>query len=458
MSSPLPTVAKHAAKDPEYVVMHVVVQETAKPLVGPQVLDNMQSQVTTPGLSRPTRAIVVLLEPLRSLFSQDVRKSLQSLRARAPDVKVSVLPYVSRLRVARNASFLAPYVKRQTRGLPVVFHCRNERAVEWANALSGHLGRTAIVADIRGAWPEELLFAKGRSDSLPAQSSTTSEYEDATRNLITALGASHRATTVSDGMSEWLARLGVARAKMSYVPCCVRKVTYDERTREDMRAQLGLSANLVLVYAGVVNRFQYLTDGLGDFVARALRLNATVHFMAITPDRSNMLDLLARAGVDDARTSIIQLPQEQVSRYLMAADAGLILGRPSVLKTVAQPVKFGEYVAAGLPIVASRGSLGVDSLVTKYQAGILLNYAEGTWSEDEIRRALDTLVAGRGTLRTGALMLCREHLLWDAYVSALREAYIDALAMAKVGRTCLPALPRLSSSRIYRWPPQSHEN
>jgi len=238
-------------------------------------------------------------------------------------------------------------------------------------------------------------------------------------------------------MREWLAGLGVARTRMSYIPCCVQKITYDERTREQMREELGLSHNLVLVYAGVANRFQYLTDGLGEFVARALEVNATVHFMAITPDRRNMSALLTDAGVDPARTSIFHLPQERVTNYLMAADAGLILGKPGILKTVVQPVKFAEYLAAGVPVIASRGTLGIDRLISGYQAGTLVDYAQGEWSRDEIRCALDTVHTAHDTLHNGALTLCREHLLWSRYASVQREAYVDALAMARFGATCL---------------------
>lgn len=425
-----------AAKESQYVVIHVVVQETTKPLVGPQVLDNMESQLTTPGPARPTRVIVVLLEPFRFLFNRDVRRAVRSLRARAPGVKVSLLPYVSRLSVTRNASFLAHFVKTVARDLPVVFHCRGERAIEWARALSQHAGRAAIIADIRGPWPEEQLFAQSRSDK-SAQVSSRLDYERATSNLVAALGASQRATTVSDGMREWLAALGVERMKMSYVPCCVQKITYEEPTREQMRDRLGLSRNLVLVYAGVANRFQYLTDGLGEFVARAMEVNATVHFMALTPDRRNMETLLTDAGVDSVRTSILHLPQNQVANYLMVADAGLILGKPGILKAVVQPVKFAEYLAAGVPVIASRGTLGIDKLLIGYRAGILVDYPQGEWSQEEIGRALDTLRSTRDTLRCGALTLCREHLLWDRYTNAQREAYVDALAMARSGATCL---------------------
>ncbi len=224
---------------------------------------------------------------------------------------------------------------------------------------------------------------------------------------------------------------------MSYVPCCVQKVTYDARTREQMRDKLGLSRNFVLVYAGVADRFQYLTDGLGEFVARALEVNALVHFMAITPDRRNMAALLTDAGVDPARTSIFHLPQERVATHLMAADAGLILGKPGVLKTVVQPVKFGEYLAAGLPVIASRGTLGIDRLLIEYRAGTLVDYPQEEWSQDEVRRALDTVSTARDSLHSGALTLCREHFLWDRYASVQREAYVDALAIARFGATCL---------------------
>ncbi|HEX5179664.1 MAG TPA: glycosyltransferase [Gemmatimonadaceae bacterium] len=439
VESPVRINAGRPAKDGEYIVVHVVVQETTKPLVGPQVLDHMQSQATTPGSSRPTRVIVLLLEPLRRVFKPEVKRAVRSLKARAPGVTVVLLPYVSRLTVAKNASFLARLVKRWANGRPVVFHCRGERAVGWAHALSQHFGHTGIIADVRGPWPEELLFARSRQAFHSAQAANNRDYEHATRNLLAALSLSQRAATVSDGMCEWLAALGVAPTKLDCVPCCVRNVVYDEDAREQMRDRLGISRDLVLAYVGVVNRFQYLTEGLGEFVALAMQGNPTVRFMAITPDQRDMSTLLRDAGVDLTRIFIFHLPQELVASHLMAADAGLILGKPGVLKSVVQPVKFGEYLAAGLPVIASRGSLGIDRLVTAYQAGILVDYTKENWSNDEVQRALDTVSATRNTLRMGALALCRDHLLWERYASAQREAYVDALTMAKTRATCMRA-------------------
>jgi len=282
-----------------------------------------------------------------------------------------------------------------------------------------------------------MLYARGARSLAGADDDVVAAYRRAVRALNSKLAMSHHAVTVSDGMCDWLFDNGVSKECLTYVPCCVTGVTHDSAVRQEMRDRLGLSRKFVLAYSGVVNRFQYLTEGLGAFLRLATIADEDVHILSLTPDIENMSALLAASGVDGRRSSIFHVPQRLVASYLSAADAGLILGRPGALKSVTQPVKFGEYVAAGLPIVASRGARGMDALIEKYGAGILVDYDGDRWAPEEVARALRLVQTDGEKLRQGALTLCREHLVWTRYIDDVRRAYRGALATADANRSCL---------------------
>lgn len=419
-----------------YSVVHLVVQEVAKPLVGPQVLDHMQSLVASGHASQPARIMVALLEPARAAFRNEVRKAARSLKSRAPDVKVAVVPYVSRLSLRQNAAVFGHYLKSWSRQQRVVFHCRGERATTWAHALSPFFDRPGILADIRGPWPEEILFAGGETSYVEAATDNQRDYDVAMLQLRNALAEAHHVTTVSVGMRDWLATLGVGRDRITYVPCCTKSISFDDSARDASRSRLGLSDKLVLVYSGGVSQYQYLTEGMADFVRQMMRLEPSVHLLAVTPDVSKMIQMLNTAGVDARRTTVLCVSQEEVSRTIMAGDAGLIFGKRGTLKSVVQPVKFAEYLAAGLPVIVSRGSRGMDPLIETYDAGILVEYSEARWRKVEIERIIQTLRQERETLREGALKLCREHFLWARYADSMRAAYVNTLEAASANARC----------------------
>lgn len=74
-----------------HAVVHLVVQEAGKPLIGPQVIDHMHCQATAEGEGRPTRVIVGLLEPARAAVRRRMVERVKALQKRAPNVRVPLL-------------------------------------------------------------------------------------------------------------------------------------------------------------------------------------------------------------------------------------------------------------------------------------------------------------------------------------------------------------------------------
>lgn len=415
-----------------YVVVHLVVQETTKPLVESQVLDHMEWQASANGSQRPSKVVAAFLEPVRIAIARSLRSHVASLRRRAPSVRLAVWPYFSRLSIRMNTILLAPRLRRYTKGQRIVFHCRGERAVEWAVAFGRHFKGSGIVADIRGPWPDEMLFARGIDDPATAAGEAAREYRVALDRLRQALGAADVVTTVSMGMREWIAGLGVELERVLYVPCCVWGVTFDERRRSEARRELGIDGKLVLAYTGSVSRFQYLVEGLTMLVAEAMKQSETVHLLALTPHLAEMKALLDCGGIDRNRVTLLHVKQPDVARYLVAADAGLLLGGAKRLKAIVQPVKLGEYLAAGLPVVLTRGAVHVDRMIEEYGAGIAVDLPRqgGPALSHTVRRILSEIQQRGPSMRAGALALCQSEFLWSRYTDSVRDGYRRALALA----------------------------
>jgi glycosyltransferase involved in cell wall biosynthesis len=350
-------------------------------------------------------------------------------------VRVTVLPYVSRIRVAVNAWLLARRIRKLTNGLPVVLHCRGEAAVEWAAALAPRLGHAAILADIRGIWPDEMLLARGYEQLSQADDKSRRDHQVAMDHLKNALRRAHAVIAVSDALAGWVEDLGVWRGEIGRVPCCVSRVRFSQAERDARRAALGVSDRIVLSYLGGIASYQHIEDGLAPFVRLARQLNDRIHLLCITKDPERMRTLLHAGGIPAECTTVIRVPQAHVPDHLCVADAGLLLRAASDVNRVSMPVKVGEYLSCGVPLIVSRFSGWVDELVGSREAGIVIDWfgMDPSIQAREVARVIEAVERHGTRLREGALALCADRFLWSGYTGELRRAYVRALAVAEGG-------------------------
>lgn len=416
-----------------YVVMHLVAGESMKDLIGSQVIDHMVTQATCPGEDAPLSVTVGLLEPARVVVRPTFRRRHRELNQRAGNaVKVQAMPFISRFGVPFNARRLAGRIRATSGGHPLVLHCRTESAVRWAAAMRPYCAQAAIVADIRGIWAEEWLFAQGVDGPTQATDSQRAGYDSAMRELDYALDASDEVTCVSGTMSSWLQANCTPRVKPTVVPCCVRRITFDPERRAAMRRELGFGDELVLAYAGTVTRYQHVEDGIMPFLAAAMASEPRVRFLCVTTAPDHFNELLARHRLAN-RSVVMRVPQPLVADYLSAADAGLLLRADSRMNRVSMPVKLGEYLASGLPVVASRVPGWIDEIVTSNGAGISVRCFGVTADvlREDATFAVRKLLERAPLLRERAIELCQREFLWTAHVPRMRGVYTHALEAAR---------------------------
>jgi glycosyltransferase involved in cell wall biosynthesis len=159
------------------------------------------------------------------------------------------------------------------------------------------------------------------------------------------------------------------------IPCCADTDRIDAARdeRATVRAELGLSDRPVLVYVGKFGG-RYLAREMVDFLAVARDELPGLAFLVLTQvDRAVITAELDRRQIPDDDYRITRVPAQAVGRYLAAADFGLAFVRPLFSEIAASPTKIGEYLAAGLPVVAPRGVGDLDRLLDDSGAGVLVD-------------------------------------------------------------------------------------
>jgi glycosyltransferase involved in cell wall biosynthesis len=341
-----------------------------------------------------------------------------------------MLPVVGRMSRAANAGMLAFAIRRIVGARPIVFHCRGEAAALWATAMRTHLPNSGSVVDIRGASPEEILFEHGFDGLAGADAAALRHYETSTRQLRRVLDDAGAILTVSDTLAHWLTAFTDDEKPIEVVPCCVSACVYDEGKRRAARERLGVNDKLVLSYVGTMSGYQHVTDGALKFVADALATNGSVHLLALTNEPSKLQVAARKLGIPDECTTIRRVAQEEVPAYLMASDAGLLIRQPSRMNRVSMPVKVGEYLSCGVPVVLSRMDGWVDDLIRDGGAGIAIDWFRVTNEQraSSVRHVLSMLTTQGKQLRDNAALLCRERFVWPRYTDTVRQAYARSLA------------------------------
>ena len=112
------------------------------------------------------------------------------------------------------------------------------------------------------------------------------------------------------------------------------------------------------------------------------KCNQNVKILLLTKDTSVVEKYLLQ--YPDLRSRIISLyvNNNEVFKYLNAADFGILFRENTIMNNVASPTKFAEYMLCGLPVIISEGVGDYSSYVIEKGVGFLLNESELKFPEE----------------------------------------------------------------------------
>lgn len=289
-------------------------------------------------------------------------------RLRASGIEWHTLPYhkhtlLKPFDILRGAVRAASIARREKIAL---FHGRSHAATA-IGVLAKKIAGGKVIFDIRGYLADEYVdHGTWRAGGLLYRITKMAErwlYRAADGFVV--LTESARATVPAGDRP------------IEVIPTCIdpQRFTGDER--------ISISTDRpIFVYAGVLGGY-YLIDEMAALIA-----NADAFGLVLTQGpTAAMSEALERAGVREYR--VLQVVPDDVPKYLRAADVGLLLIRRSYARQAMSPTKFAEYLAAGLPVIATTGIGDLDTVIPEARVGALLRdgeYREALRAIEELRR------------------------------------------------------------------------
>ncbi len=169
------------------------------------------------------------------------------------------------------------------------------------------------------------------------------------------------------------------------------------------RKELNYSQNdIVFVYAGSLGN-QYGWNEMMSIFEKFSFYNINARFLILTGDKQ-----FAHTNLKDTQKNLITIlsvPFAKVSYYLNSADYAFAIREPKNSMRGVSPIKLGEYLLIGLPVIASAGIGDTEQILKKISdSHILLNN-----SSQEIDKAVNFLIQNKKVDRNDIRSIAVQH-------------------------------------------------
>ena len=158
------------------------------------------------------------------------------------------------------------------------------------------------------------------------------------------------------------------------IPCCVsvERFVREAGQRQAERLRRGWDGRRVLAYVGNLGAW-YLMEEMARFFRIARQEDSRFFLQVLTQSEAHpMRRALEAAGVPVDAYDIGRVEPAEIPLALSAADAGISFRVTSRGSLGVSPAKVAEYLAAGLPVISTRGIGDCDGILARSNLGVVL--------------------------------------------------------------------------------------
>ncbi|WP_297337026.1 hypothetical protein [Algoriphagus sp.] len=401
-----------------YNLVHVLsYQEYRTPLVRVQLFEQAAIQQSIKGEDSPRVVEVWIVVPFRVYWDSYFNSYLKDLRITFPSLPIRILGGADRLANFPQTQLMF-YFRKSLGQSPVIFHFRGDDLISQFLKIKSNYPQDRFVADIRGLWPAEFLLNKNKvvfnEKELLTDPSAALLVSQMNQNLNYADGLS----TVSAELGRVIKKLSGFEKNSWTVPCAIPENSISTNTSKNSSDQL------LIGYLGGTAPYQHLPDLVLPFMDCLIRLNSQVKLRFITHQPDELRKIISRFAWEEEKFEIFSVDQKLVQNYLKDVDLGLLIRKRNLVNQVAQPVKVGEYLAAGVPVLAQTDLSG---LSISDHPGILEKEFEGNPMEKIAEEILSWLSTTSRNQRSLLAVESAKKLTWEQMISRHRYHYHQIL-------------------------------
>lgn len=271
-----------------------------------------------------------------------------------------------------------------------LIHCRS-----YISALAGQWMKkqfgVPFVFDMRGFWADERVDGGLWKLSNPLYKRVYGYFKRKEKQF---LEQSDAVVSLTHCAAEEIGKWDLSQhTSIDVIPCCVdtdlfTPGLFNSPEQKELKQKLDISDEAcVLGYVGSLGTWYQLPEMLQFFkVWKTRKLNSKMLFVTTEP-AAMIFEEAARQGLDAEDLRIVSAGRKEVPLYLSIMDFGLFFLKQAYSKKASSPVKQGELMAMGIPVICNAGVGDSDRIVTQYQAGVLVE----DYNEQAFNKAIDSV-------------------------------------------------------------------
>ncbi|MEO5999782.1 MAG: glycosyltransferase [Ferruginibacter sp.] len=191
-----------------------------------------------------------------------------------------------------------------------------------------------------------------------------------------------------------------------------------ESQKEALKKELNISKDdFIISYLGSIGGW-YLTDEMMQFCKMLSNKIPATKLLFISPHRHDDIRAAAvKYGIAADKIVIQKAGRQQVPMLLSLSHYSVFFIKPCYSKQSSSPTKHGEIMAMGIPLITNSGVGDVETIVTRYNSGIVIE----DFNEKEFENAIQKIASGQdydhGYIRQGAAAFYALDSAIEKYIS-----------------------------------------
>lgn len=184
------------------------------------------------------------------------------------------------------------------------------------------------------------------------------------------INSDYRISVSKQLVNYWEIEYNYQKGNEVVIPCTLSINTQSNKVKiKKYVLEIFEDNDIIFVYSGSVagwQSFDYLKSMIDNFLLH----NQNIKILFLSKEEENITKLLKEYPDRIFRK---WLKHEEVETYLSICDYGLLLREKSITNKVAAPVKFAEYLNAGLNIIISNEIGDYSEFVKSFNCGVVLD-------------------------------------------------------------------------------------
>jgi len=243
-----------------------------------------------------------------------------------------------------------------------VVHCRSYISSIVGLKMKKKYG-VKFIFDMRGFWADERVDGKIWNLTKPHYKMVYSYFKKKEKQFLNKADAIVSLTHIGKKImqDDWK-----VKTPIYVIPCAVDTELFRPKDTK-LKGQ-----NITLGYLGSIGTW-YMLDEMLDFFKVLLKKYPQAKFKFITNEvPATILNKAISRDINIEHFEISSAKHNEVPNELSKVDIGIFFIKPTFSKQSSSPVKQGEFMAMGIPVITNSGVGDTDGIIKKYKSGLLI--------------------------------------------------------------------------------------